>query len=153
MKKILIAVDYNPSSEKVAEAGYQLGKMMQAEVCIMHVITDVQYYGMQYPSFMGYTGFNNVEMDLNMAGEMVKVAEDFLQKTKEHFNDPNLSTYVAEGETADAILNYASEWGADVLVLGTHSHSALEKLFVGDVASDVLKSSKIPLHIIPIRDK
>lgn len=153
MKKVLIAVDYNPSSEKVAEAGYELAKMMQAEVCIMHVITDVQYYGMQYPTFMGYAGYNNMEIDLNLAGEMVKVAEDFLQKTKEHFNDPSLSTHIAEGDPADAVLRYASEWGADVLVLGTHSHSALEKLFVGDVASDVLKSSKIPLHIIPIRDK
>lgn len=153
MKKVLIAVDYNPSSEKVAEAGYELAKMMQAEVCIMHVITDVQYYGMQYPTFMGYAGYNNMEIDLNLAGEMVKVAEDFLQKTKEHFNDPSLSTHIAEGDTAEAVLRYASEWGADVLVLGTHSHSALEKLFVGDVASDVLKSSKIPLHIIPIKEK
>lgn len=152
MKKVLIAVDYNPNSEKVAEAGYQLAKQMQAEICMIHVISDVRYYGMQYPNFMGYEGYDQMVIDLNMAGQMAKVAEDFLQKTKEHFNDPNLSTHMAEGDTAEAILNYASQWHADILVLGTHSHSALEKLFVGDVASDILKSAEIPLYIIPIRE-
>lgn len=152
MKKVLIAVDYSPSSEKIAEAGYELAKVMNAQVCIMHVITDVKYYGMEYPSFMGYTGYN-MEMDINMADELHKVAEDFMEKTKEHFNDPELSTHIGQGDTADTILDYASEWKADVLVLGTHSHSTLEKIFIGDVASQILKSAKIPLYIIPIREE
>lgn len=150
MKKVLIAVDYSPSSEKIAEAGYRMAKDMNAEICIMHVITEIKYYGMEYPTFMGYTGYN-MEIDVNMADELQKVAKDFMEKTKEHFNDSELSTYIGQGDTADTILNYASEWNADVLVLGTHSHSTLEKIFVGDVASEILKSSKIPLYIIPIK--
>ncbi len=152
MKKVLIAVDYSPSSEKIAEAGYKLAKDMKAQAGIIHVITEVKYYGMEYPAFMGYTGYN-LDMDLTMADELQKVAEDFMEKTKEHFNDPELSTHIGQGDTADTILEYASEWNADVLVLGTHSHSTLEKIFIGDVASEILKYSKIPLYIIPIRDK
>ncbi len=152
MKKVLIAIDYSPSSEKIAEAGYKLAKDMQAQVCIMHVMTEVKYYGMEYPSFMGYTGYN-MDMDLTMADELHKVAEDFMEKTKEHLKDPELSTYIGQGDTSDTILNYALEWKADILVLGTHSRSALEKIFIGDVASEILKSSKIPLYIIPIREE
>lgn len=152
MKKVLIAVDYSPSSEKIAEAGYKLAQDIGARVCIMHVVTDVKYYGMEYPAFMGYTGYNP-EMDLTMTDELYKVAEDFMEKTKEHFKDPELSTHIGQGDTADTILDYASQWNADVLVLGTHSHSVLEKIFIGDVASEILKSSKIPLYIIPIREE
>lgn len=152
MKKVLIAVDYSPSSEKIAEAGYKLAKDMHAQVCIMHVITEVKYYGMEYPAFMGYTGYST-ELDLTMADELQKVAEDFMEKTKEHFKDPELSTHIGQGDTAKTILNYASEWNADLLVLGTHSHSTLEKIFIGDVASEILKSSEIPLYIIPIRNE
>ena len=150
MKKVLIAVDYSPSSEKIAEAGYKLSKDMQASVCIMHVVTDIKYYGMEYPAFMGYTGYT-MDADLNMADEVQKVAESFMEKTKEHFKDPELSTHIGRGDTADTILDYAYEWNADVLVLGTHNYSALEKFFIGDVASEILKSSKIPLYIIPLR--
>ena len=152
MKKVLIAVDYSPSSEKIAKAGYKLAKAMQARVCIMHVITEVKYYGIEYPAFMGYTGYN-MDIDLTMADELHKVAEDFMEKTKEHFNDPKLETHIGQGDTAKTILSYASEWNADVLVLGTHSHSTLEKIFIGDVASEILKSSEIPLYIIPIREE
>ncbi|MFO7721045.1 MAG: universal stress protein [Gillisia sp.] len=152
MKKVLIAVDYSPSSEKITEAGYKLSKDMQASVCIMHVITDIKYYGMEYPAFMGYTGYN-MDIDLTMEDEVQNVAEGFLEKTKEHFKDPELSTHIGRGDTADTILNYASEWNADVLVIGTHSRSALEKFFIGDVASEILKSATIPLYIIPIREE
>ncbi len=34
MKKVLIAQDYNPTSKKVAEAGYAMAKTMGAEVTL-----------------------------------------------------------------------------------------------------------------------
>ncbi|WP_255702742.1 universal stress protein [Antarcticibacterium sp. 1MA-6-2] len=58
MKKVLIAIDYNPTSQEVAEKGYQLAKTMGAEVCLIHAISDVAHYGMRYPPFMGYDGFD-----------------------------------------------------------------------------------------------
>ena len=44
MKKILIALDYNPSAEKIAEAGYALAKATNAAVILMHVVADPVYY-------------------------------------------------------------------------------------------------------------
>ena len=32
MKKVLIALDYNPTAQKVAETGYSLAKAMKAKV-------------------------------------------------------------------------------------------------------------------------
>ncbi|MBK7437694.1 MAG: universal stress protein [Saprospiraceae bacterium] len=40
MKKILIAIDYNPTAENVAKIGYAVAKAFQAEVVLVHVITD-----------------------------------------------------------------------------------------------------------------
>jgi len=47
MKKILIALDYNPSAQKIAEAGHALSKALGAEVCLTHVIGDTAYYAME----------------------------------------------------------------------------------------------------------
>jgi len=150
MKKILICIDYNPTSEIVADAGYQLAKSINAEVCLLHVIADVQYYGVQYPTFMGYDGFD-AEIDVNINKEMHKVAEHFLDSVKNHLTDEELETKVLEGSTADVILEYASNWKADTIVLGTHSHNILEKIFIGDVASQVLKNTKIPVYMVPTK--
>jgi nucleotide-binding universal stress UspA family protein len=151
MKKVLICIDYNPTSEIVADAGYQLSKSLDAEVCLLHVIADVQYYGVQYPTFMGYDGFD-AEIDLNINKEMQSVAENFLDTIRKHLNDSQVETKVIEGSTADVILEYASSWKADTIVLGTHSHNILEKIFIGDVASKILKNTKIPVYMVPTKE-
>ncbi len=38
MKKVMIALDYDPSSVKVAEKGYALAKTMGAKIILMHVL-------------------------------------------------------------------------------------------------------------------
>ncbi|NJY62457.1 universal stress protein [Salinimicrobium sp. CDJ15-81-2] len=151
MKKVLIAIDYHPVSEKVAEAGYELAKNLNAEVCLLHVLDDVGFYGTQYPTFMGYDGYSGMGPDLDLAMEMRNIAEEFIEKAKSHLNDERVSTHITEGDTAKTILNYAEEWGANVLVMGTHSHSTFEKFLLGTVAGKILEKTKTPLYLIPIK--
>lgn len=151
MNKVLIAIDYNPVSEKVAEEGYKLAKQMGGQVCLLHVTSDVSYYGVNYPAFMGYEGYAGMPADISLSEEMRKVGEDYLNSAANHLGDPNIHTHLAEGETGDAILDYAEEWGADLIVMGTHSHSVLEKIFMGTVASKVLEETKIPCYMVPVK--
>lgn len=151
MKKVLIAIDYNPSSQKVAESGHELAKLMGAEVCLIHVMSDVAHYGMRYPTFMGYEGFDPGAVDVEMVNEMNKVTEDYLSSVADHLNDPSVITHLADGDAANVLLEYSEEWNADLLVMGTHSHSALEKLLMGTVASKVLEKTKIPVYMVPVK--
>ncbi|CAM3415972.1 universal stress protein [Aequorivita lipolytica] len=148
MKKVLIALDYNPNSEKVVNMGYELAKLMQAEICLFHVLAEVRYYGMQYEPFMGYEGYA-FPVDFRIQEEFVKVAKDYLEKTAAHLGGENITTHLAEGDTAQSITLYAEEWKADLIVLGTHSHGTLERIFLGTVASSVLEHTKIPVYMVP----
>lgn len=152
MKKVLITLDYNPNSEKVVNMGYELAQLMQAEVCLLHVLSEVRYYGMQYEPFMGYEGYA-FPVDFKIQEEFVKVAQDYLDKTKAHLQGNNISTHLAEGDTVKNILEYAEEWNADLIVMGTHSHGTLEKIFLGTVASSVMERTKIPVYMIPTGEK
>ena len=151
MKKVLIAIDYNPVSEKVALEGHRLAKLMDAEVCLFHAMGDAGYYGAQYPTFLGYEGYPAMTPDLNLAMEMQNIADDFLKQAAEHLNDPSVQTHLAEGDVANSLLEYAGEWGADLIVMGTHSHSALEKLILGTVAEKVLEKTEIPVYMVPVK--
>jgi nucleotide-binding universal stress UspA family protein len=152
MKKVLIAIDFNPVSEKVAEKGYELAKNMDAEVCLIHILSDVGYYGARYPSFLGYDGYSaTIGPDFDLAIEMRGIAEEFLEKAAEHLNDPRVKTKLAEGGTAKTLLQYAEEWQADLIVMGTHSHSVLEKLLVGTVTEKVLEKTSIPVYLVPVK--
>ncbi len=151
MKKVLITIDYNPNSETVVQKGYEMAQLMDAEICLLHVLADVGFYGMQYEPFMGYDGYV-FPADYNIHDEYIKVAEDYLEKTKIHLAGANITTHLAEGETAKSILEYSEKWGASLIVMGTHSHSTLEKIFLGTVASSVLERTKIPVLMVPVEN-
>ncbi|MCW3117656.1 MAG: universal stress protein [Chitinophagaceae bacterium] len=152
MKKVLIAIDYNPSSQIVAETGHSVAKAINAEIVLVHVISDATYYSMPYSPIMGYEGLL-ADNSILMADELRKEAGKFLAATTKHLNDENIVTRVLEGEVAGSILEYAKDNNVDLLILGSHSHSGLYKLFVGGVAEKLLQHSKIPLLIIPNKEE
>ncbi len=152
MKKILIAIDYNPVSEDVAKGGYKLAQHLNAEVCLIHVVADASYYEISYPEFMGFTHINPVADHVHIHNDIHKNGENFLKQAVAHLGDPSVKTHLAEGDTVDAILEYSTVWGADILVLGTHSHSVLEKLFLGSVAASIIEKTKVPAYLIPVKN-
>ena len=153
MKKILIALDYDPSAEPIAETGYALAKAMNAETVLIHVIADALYYSsLEYSPVMGYTGFSSPDMVplVNMV-ELRDASTNFLEQTKKHLNDPAIQTIVGEGDCATAILEAAKDIQADVIVIGSHSRRGLDKILMGSISEKVLHHTPIPILMIPTR--
>jgi nucleotide-binding universal stress UspA family protein len=148
MKKVLVALDYNPSAEQIAEKANELAQSMNAELCLVHVVADASYYAVDYSPIMGFGGFNTAN-NIEMVDELKKQAEHFLTAAAKHLGSNNIKTMVLEGDTASAILDYADEYNADVIVLGSHSLSAIDTLLLGNVAAKILKQTKKPLYIVP----
>ena len=153
MKKILIALDYDPTAQKVVEQGYSLAKAMGAEVILMHVVTDPTYYtSTEYSPIMGFGGYMDVAQLYPTPTDGLKLAsQHFLEKTKHHLKDDAIQITIKEGDIADSILKTAKEVHADIIVVGSHSRKWLENIVIGSVARDVLNNSKIPLYIIPTK--
>jgi nucleotide-binding universal stress UspA family protein len=152
MKRILIALDYDPSSQKVAETGYDLAKSMNAHAILFHAISDVSYYSsLHYSPLMGFDSFGGIAEVYN-AEKLNEVAEKYLDKTKQHLGNNNIETLVRNGDSGEAILETAKELKADIIVMGTYSRRGFEKLLVGSVAENVLHHSQIPLFIIPTKE-
>ncbi|MEJ7587458.1 MAG: universal stress protein [Ferruginibacter sp.] len=153
MKKILVALDYNPTAEKIAETGYALAKATNAEIILMHVVAEPNYYStLEYSPVMGYTGFSSPDMLMLVDDSEVKKASmDFLEQSKKHLGDENIQTLIGEGDCADAILKAASDFNVDIIVMGTHSRRGLDKILMGSIAEKVLHHADVPLFIIPTK--
>jgi nucleotide-binding universal stress UspA family protein len=154
MKKVLIALDYNPTAQKVAEMGYALAKAMGAEVILLHVTEELTYYtSFEYGPIMGFTGYVNSDMLKIKEPEEVKQSSlEFLEQTKKHLDDNNIKTTVAEGNIPSTIIKVADEMFADIIVMGSHSRRWLEKILLGSVTEEVLRNCTIPLFIIPTKE-
>ena len=152
MKKVLIALDYNPSAQKVAETGFSLAKTMGAEVILLHVMSDPVYYSStEYSPIMGFTGMEMSPVQLESIDGLKRASQYFLDKSKHHLGDDTIQTLVKEGDFAEVILESAKDLHADIIVMGSHSQKWLEKIVMGSVTEKVLYETSIPLFIVPTK--
>jgi nucleotide-binding universal stress UspA family protein len=153
MKKVLIALDYNPTAQKVAEVGFSMAQAMNAEVTLLHVISNLMYYSStEYSPIMGFGGYMNMDsLQLDSIDGLKKATQHFLDKSKRHLGDKTIQTLIKEGDFAESILNAAKELHADIIVMGSHSRKWLENIVMGSVTEKVLHHTSIPLFIIPTK--
>lgn len=149
----MIALDYDPIAQKVAEKGYKLAHTMRAEVTLLHVITNARYYStVGVTPIMGFTDYvNAVPMFLEKTDDLKAETHKFLNRTKKYLEDDSIKTMVKEGNLADTILETAKEIGADVIVMGSHSRRWIENILLGSATEKVLKDTEIPLFIVPLK--
>ena|SRR5437762_2399853 len=147
MKKILVAIDYNPCAQEIAEAGFEYATAMKAEICIAHAIEDNTYYSMEYSPVMGFEGFR-ADGPFETKERQQNEASRFLAAVVKHLGGSNIKTRVLDGKTAEVILQYAGEYKADLIVMGARTHDGVEKI-MGNVAAKVIKNSEIPILIVP----
>jgi nucleotide-binding universal stress UspA family protein len=154
-KKVLIALDYDQTAQKVAEQGYSLAESMDAEVTLLHVITDLVYYSSQeYSPVMGFQGYMEMGPLQTVTMEGLKnTTLDYLNNIKSHLGESSIKTMVKEGDFAETILEAAKEVQADIIVMGSHSRKWLENIVMGSVSEKVLRSTSIPLFIIPTKKR
>lgn len=153
MKKVLIALDYDPTAKKVAELGYSFAKSMDADVILLHIISDPVYYSTTaYSPILGLTDPIEMEPQLLPGVDGLKnAAQIFLDKIKQHLGDEHIQTLLKEGDFAETILKTAKSLHADVIVMGSHSHKWLENILMGSVTQEVLRNTSLPLFIIPTK--
>jgi nucleotide-binding universal stress UspA family protein len=154
MKKVLIALDYDPTAQKVAETGFSLAKSMEAKVVLLHVIADPIYYSStDYSPIMGFTGYMDMgPLQIDSVDGLKKASQYFLDKSKHHLGDDTIETLVKEGDFAESILKTAKDLHIDIIVMGSHSRRLLDEILMGSVTEKVLHHTSIPLFIIPTKD-
>jgi len=155
IKKVLIALDYNPTAQKVAETGFSLATSLGAELTLLHVITDPVFYATSgFDPIMGFNGYVDVSPTvMDSIDGLKKASLQYLNKTKQHLGDATIQTLVKEGDFAEAILKTAKELHSDIIVIGSHSQKWLENILMGSVTERVLHQSSVPLFIVPTRKR
>jgi nucleotide-binding universal stress UspA family protein len=151
MGKVLIALDYNPTAQKVAEVGFSMAKAMKAEIILLHVMAEPVYYSsLEYSPIMGFNGFMETgQLELYSIDALERASLHFLDKSRHHLGDKSIQILAKEGDVAESILNTAKDLHADIIVMGSHSRRWLDEILMGSVTEKVLHHTQVPLFIVP----
>lgn len=144
-KKILIAVDNSTCSEKAAKTGYEMAKKFNSKIALLNIIepapTTVNPDYTLAPVFMEM--YDNSDENSHL----------LLKEIEKKFAKGVSTTYLSTIDTAThGIIQQAEEWGAELIVIGTHGRSGLYHFLMGSVAEHVARKSACPVLIVPNKD-
>jgi nucleotide-binding universal stress UspA family protein len=85
--------------------------------------------------------------DKKAATELLKISAGKLSDAHPHCP---VSSFVAEGNIADQIIEKANSWDSDLIVLGSHGRKGLNKLLLGSVAESILQRAQCSVEIVKL---
>lgn len=156
IRKILIGTDNSIHAEHAAGYGFNLARTLNAAVGLVHIMEPVVLPPTGTDTMMGLSTMGS-PIDEIVTPELQQVQEDthnrILKDTIAHFGQGlEISEFTNFGNTAEGIMQCAAEFGADLIVIGTHSRTGLERFFMGSVAENVIRDSAIPVLVVPMKD-
>jgi nucleotide-binding universal stress UspA family protein len=140
--KILLAVDGSPYSDaavtEVASRPWPAGS-------IIRLLVAVQLYTPPASEFaLGGVAMEDVTSQRRTAAvQLTSRIADVLRK-----GGLEVETATRDGDPRSAIVDEASEWGADLIVVGSHGRTGLKRLLLGSVAGSVVSHAPCSVEVV-----
>jgi nucleotide-binding universal stress UspA family protein len=141
---VLIPTDGSEVSLQAVEHGAKLAEFHGASVRVLYVVDATSFKGM---------GTETVGSDpINSA---VNDGEDIVAEAAETIRDHGVTvtTAVRQGMPEETILSYLGDEDIDVIVMGTHGRSGIQRYLKGSVTEQVVRSSPTPVLTLSGTDR
>ncbi len=143
-KKILLATDGSDGALKAAETAAQLAKEFGAHVTMLYVST--------LPVELVPVGLvTGGGLDPGTVARLSEGIEDAVARRTAKVLDDAGVKFDARHETghaADHIVRAAAEGGYDLIVLGSHGHGGIARLFLGSTSDRVVHHAHCPVLVV-----
>jgi nucleotide-binding universal stress UspA family protein len=144
--KILLAVDDSKYSEAAMQAVLQQMQPEASEVRILHVVKPLLIIPRSY--------IGQVENLQAAQQERLKEGKELVARTGQLLSQAGFKVHtdVEEGDARTAIIDYAARWYADLIMMGSHGRTGLDKLLIGSVSEAVLRHAPCSVEIVRLAE-
>jgi len=142
VERILVAVDLGETTEGTCATAAELARAFGAELVFLHVydVSSFEELQREAPSLYLDQVLENLRMQIrSKLGQLEEAPARFRVEV------------VPDGPVAQAILDAAERYGADLIVMGTHGRTGLPRVLLGSVAETVLRRASVPVLVVPAR--
>ena len=137
--KILMGIDDSKFSADVLRAIVTQFRAENTEVRVLHVLQPIA----PAPPQMAPGYAPELEGQKQPAGELVdRIAKQLRSAGFE------VDAAVEVGDIRETIIDSAAEWGADLIVVGSHGQTGIRRFLVGSVAEFVARHAKCSVEIV-----
>ena len=142
--RVLLAIDGSRYSEAATQAVIATARPQETEVHVIHVIDALSN---KLPEMIAYYPGIEDERDAQR-----KPAEALVTITAALLRSKGfpVTTSVELGNVKSKILDTAETWRADLIVLGSHGRTGLERFLMGSLAEGVARHAHCSVEIVRI---
>jgi nucleotide-binding universal stress UspA family protein len=138
--KILIAVDSERAAAHAAQVGAELASLLGAQVALVHSVA----IPVSYAS-------DDAAATEELITRAIQEGEKLLRSFHQRLALPVAThDYVECGHPATRIVEIAKRWPADLIVMGSHGRSGVQRVLLGSVAEEVMRHAPSPVLIVPV---
>jgi nucleotide-binding universal stress UspA family protein len=137
-QRILVPSDFSGPSDMALEYAHMLARRFGAGLMVIHVVEEPfpMASGLYPPELAAYRG------------RLIDEANAELAKAVRPLTDVTLRAEVLVGPTTRRILEAATEFGADLIVMGTRGRGAIATFLMGSVAERVVRTADCPVMAV-----
>jgi len=144
-KRIAVAVDGSETSSRALKEAIGLARLMDASLLLLHVCEEAPV--MWEAEGMGVIPMEGVTEAFVLAGKKL-LAKDASRASGQGIVTETKLVENYGGRIGEAISDEARNWGADLLVVGTHGRKGIGHLLLGSVAEGVMRTAAMPVLMV-----
>ena len=141
--KILIAIDGSDFSQAALQSVIARPWPPDTEVKVLHVV--------EPPSLLMGREMGGYDPEFEVVWKALRgQAKHLVEKGAEKLREAkfNVSTELVEGDPKSQIIDIAHEWRADMIILGSHGRTGLDRFLMGSVSQGVVRHAHCSVEII-----
>ena len=143
-QRILVPVDGSETSQRGLQEAIALARLTGGQLRLLHVVDELS-------AAMGMSGQGMVSADmfqlLREGGEQV-LAAGLAQAQAQSVSADTLLIEGFSGRLCDPVLEQAQQWGAQVIVLGSHGRRGVGRLVLGSDAEQIIRTAQVPVLVV-----
>lgn len=143
-KRILVPVDDNPISMKAAQEAIELSSQLNAKIEFIHILDEQNIVFSEV-----FTTYPSIKEALRKVGEeLLSKINEMARSASIDFESKLIELRAAEGRIPEKIIEEATNWSADLIMIGSHGRRGINKFLLGSIALNVIQSTSIPVLLI-----
>ncbi len=141
-KKILVPIDGSETSSIGLAEAIRLAKNQLAQIRLVHVVNELLVV---LPE--AYMNIGRVVDELRRVGKEVLDTSETTVKSAGVAVDAILIEAMGN-QAGDQIIQQAKEWGADLIVCGTHGRRGIRRIVMGSDAEYIVRHAPVPILLV-----
>jgi nucleotide-binding universal stress UspA family protein len=145
--KILLAIDDSQYSQEATRSLLAQLRTQDAEVRVLSVVEPISVYisADAFPHFVPHVK----EIEEDRKGQATDLVNQVARNLREAgFKSSELVDF---GDAKTKIIENATKWGADLIVVGSHGWKGLNRFLLGSVSEAVARHAPCSVEIVRIR--